>query len=135
VISPKTEHIHFRITVYEKEKLERYRVDIPLVCRRAIERKIRELVNDPEILISEGDESPAAPYVQAWSRVMPIITQQLTPEDYFHLKNSTTKLNDLKMIVTSPVMRAEELENFGKFLQGGNISERILEACIEAAYL
>jgi N-dimethylarginine dimethylaminohydrolase len=132
MLSAKTEHIHFRISKYEKDKLERFKVNIPVICRRAIERKIRDLVNDPDLLISEGDESPAAPFVQAWQRILPVITLQLTPGDYLHLKSSTSRLEDLKVIATSPQMKAEELENFGKFLQGEDISERILMACVEA---
>lgn len=89
-------------------------------------------MTDPDLLINGGGEGPSASLVQSWQRIMPFVTQVLTREDYIALKNSSKKLQDLKMIVTSPVMKAEEFEYFGIFLQGEETSEKILMACVEA---
>lgn len=126
------ERIQVRISKYEKEQLEKYRIDSSMVCRMAIRSKIREFVTDPQLIINAGDEGPAGIYTQAWSRIMPGITSMLTSEDYQQIKNSSEKLNLLKQLVSWSLLKNIEIQFLAVFLEGGDISERILMACIEA---
>jgi len=126
------ENIHFRISTWSKIKCMEYKIDIPTLCRRVIVSKIREMMNDPVLKVDEGGSGPDAPFVQAWQRIMPCVTQTLTRNDYIGLKESKQKLHDFRMIITSPLMSGIELQNLGIFLQGELTSERILDACIEA---
>jgi hypothetical protein len=74
---------------------------------------------------------PAEFYVQAWNRIMPAVVQILSPDDYSRIRESVDPLQELRLGVAlhvSPV----ELQHLGIFLQGGDISKKILSNCIEA---
>lgn len=126
------ERIQVRVSRWEKEQVEKYRIDASKVCRMAIKKKLREIVTDPQIVIDAGETGPAAIYIQAWNRIMPGITAMLKDEDYAWLKKSEEKLQDLKGMVDLSIMKPMEIQYLGIFLQGGDLSEKILMACIEA---
>jgi len=126
------ERLHLRISKWEREAIDKYRIDASKICRDAIRKKIREFVTDPDLIIDQGGNGPAAIYVNAWQRVMPGITSILTNEDYKQLRDSQEKLEVLKEILDWPLLKPIEIQQMGLFMQGGDISERILMACIEA---
>jgi hypothetical protein len=123
---------HFRISKYEDSQIDKYRIDVSKVCRKALMAKIREFVTDPTIIISEGENGPAAIYLQSWNRIMPGLTSMLTHEDYVRLRDSHERLEDLKRIVDWSYLKPVEIQQMGLFLQGGDLSERILMNCVEA---
>nr|WP_319376635.1 hypothetical protein [uncultured Methanoregula sp.] len=127
------ERITLRVSRYEKQQYEKYHIDVSKVCRRALYTKLREFVTDPDLVRDDGF-GPAAVYVSAFNSIWPGIISLLTPEDYTVLKDSPERLVDLQKIV-APYMRPLELENLGIFLQGGDISKRVLDACLDQKQL
>jgi hypothetical protein len=123
----------FRISRFEKAQIEKYHLDVSKICRKALYLKIREFSSDPD-LVQDGGLGPAAVYVAAWNVIMPGIVSILTVEDYKNLKKSQEKLVDLQKLV-APFMKPLELENLGIFLQGGDLSKRIFESCLEQSNL
>jgi hypothetical protein len=126
------DRITVRVSKYEKSNIEKYRIDASKVCRKALMNKIREFVTDPMLIIDEGESGPAAIYIQAWNRIMPVINSMLDPEDFEKLSTSKEKLEDLKQVILWPCLKPIEIQQLGLFLQGGDLSERILQACIES---
>ncbi|WP_321504715.1 hypothetical protein [uncultured Methanoregula sp.] len=127
------DRVHVRVSRYEKQQLDRYHIDASKVCRRALYAKIREFVTDPDLVRDDGF-GPAAVYVSAFNTIWPGIISFLTEEDYKILKNSQERLVDLQKLV-APFMKPLELENLGIFLQGGDISKRVLDACLDQKQL
>ncbi|MDD1678024.1 MAG: hypothetical protein LUO93_02410 [Methanomicrobiales archaeon] len=120
------DHVHFRISKWERSILKKYRWDASVIFRQAFLKKYREAVNDPVMIISDGESGPAAIYIQAWNRIMPAFSSILSKEDFLMLKNSEEKLEDLKRVISLQLLKPIEIQHLGVFLQGGNLSERIL---------
>jgi hypothetical protein len=126
-----TEHIHFRISKYEKIQIETYKIDPPTIFRKALASKVRSFTSDPELILSAGAEGPAAVYINAWQRIMPAVTVILEEEDFLELKDSKDPLEEMRMKIAL-LINPNELQHLGIFMQGGDLSKKILMNCIEA---
>lgn len=125
-------HIHFRISSWEKDTIAKFRFDTATYLRRCLVRRLRELTNESVSIADDDGIGPDAIYVQAWRQIRPVVEQTLTKSDYVSLNESPQKLHDLKMMLVTPLMSGKELQYLGIFLQGEEMSERLLRMCIDA---
>ena len=127
-----TERVCIRLSIFEKTQFEKYRMDLSDIARKAWMKKYREFVSDPQLILDEGESGPGAIYIQAWNRIMPGITSLLDKNEFEEIKESEEKLETLKRIVPWALLRNYEIQQLAIFLQGGDLSERILMICVEA---
>jgi len=120
VIKLLDEIIYTRVTKWGKKLIKQYNIKTSKVFRRALTEKIKEITQ-------EYPDKDMYAYAAAWNRVSSEVCSILNEDDIELLKKSDEKRHDLQRIVAS-LLSPKSLENFAVFLQGGKLSDHILNS-------
>ncbi|WAC05656.1 MAG: hypothetical protein OS112_03240 [Methanoregula sp.] len=109
---------YIRISTWEKKLIERHKLNVSRLFRRALADKIKEMTQ-------EYPDKDVYAYAAAWNKVSSEVCSILTEADFDVLRKSDERRLDLQRMV-APYLSPKSLEHFAIFLQGAKLSDHIL---------
>jgi hypothetical protein len=114
------ERCTIRVTRWEKNLIENHKLNVSRLFRRALQDKIQEMTQ-------EYPDKDLYAYAAAWNKVSSEVCSILKEKDFETLRDSEERRVDLQQIV-APWLSSKNLEFFAVFLQGGKLSDHILNS-------